>query len=55
MEYEGYEITADEDGTFRVVIGGKVVGVGYSSEETAQEAVNSRRRRRQVLGKEPVG
>lgn len=55
MEYEGYEITADEDGTYRVVIGDKVVGVGYSSEETAQEAVISRRRRRTILGKDAVG
>lgn len=55
MEYEGYEIIEDGDGTFRVVIGDKVVGVGYSTEETAQEAVISRRRRRTILSKDPVG
>lgn len=55
MEYEGYEIVEDGDGTFRVTIGDKVVGVGYSSAETAQESVDARRRRRTILGKDPVG
>lgn len=55
MEYEGYEVSQDEDGTWRVEIGDKVIGVGYSSQETAQESVDARRRRRLFIGRDPVG
>jgi hypothetical protein len=55
MEYQGYEIAQDEDGTWRASVGDKVVAVGLSTQEVAQLAVDGRRRNRERLGLDPVG
>lgn len=55
MDYQGYKITKDTDGTWRAAVGDKVVVVGCSTKEVAQEHVDGRRRLRTVKGLEPAG
>lgn len=53
--YNGYKITKDKDGTYRVAVGDKVVNVGLRSEEYAKLAVDARRTKRARMGLEPAG
>jgi hypothetical protein len=55
MEYLGYTITQDEDNTFRITVGEKVVSVGLNNEDDAKLAVETRRSRRERLNLDPAG
>ena len=56
MDYQGFTVEQENDETtFRVLVGEKVVSVGLPDAETAKAAVDERRRKRERAGLDPVG
>lgn len=55
MTFEGYTIAKEDDGTYKVSVGDKVVNRYLSSNDAAKQAVRTRIEKRRAKGLEPAG